>query len=79
MGSLSTYESISLSAVNIPKINNLQKEKDKMKYIYFMGRYTGHGIYRFFPFYKENYRPSEIKGISNSKNIRITNNTRKLA
>ena len=45
-----------------------------MKYIYFIGRYTGHGIYRFFPFYKENYRPSEIKGISNSKNIRITNN-----
>ena len=45
-----------------------------MKKIYFIGRYTGHGIYRFFPFYKENYRPYEIEGISKSKNIQITNN-----
>ena len=45
-----------------------------MKYIYFIGRYTGHGIYNFFPFYKENYRPHEMEGILKSKNIRITNN-----
>ena len=45
MGSLGTYESISLSAVNIPKINNLQKEKDKMKYIYFLIPFVVIGIF----------------------------------
>ena len=48
-----------------------------MKYIYFIGRYTGHGLYKILNLYKENYRPYEIEGIKKSPNIQITNNINK--
>ena len=45
-----------------------------MKKIYFIGRHTGYGMYKFFRFYKENYRPYELEGIKRSPNIEITHN-----
>ncbi len=45
-----------------------------MKNIYFIGRYTGQGLYKIFNYYKENYRPYEIEGIQQSSNIQVTNN-----
>ena len=40
--------------------------------LYFIGRYSGYGPYKLFPFIKENFRPGELDGINKTNTLKIT-------